>query len=517
VNKLFKKSKWLHKYLGLLLILFLMWESISGIILNHPELVANISVPGLLVPEHYHIKNWNRSSLIKLLYSKKDSNQVYTCGKLGVWKSSNGGKSFYSFMKNYPSSPYLLKTNDIFLYSINSEEYLFAATDGGLFACNTKDGLWKNIRLNEESEKVKKLLKIDSNLVVITESNGYITNFNNFTSLNFANIEKLPLEKSDKKRTVTLVELFFHIHDGRIWGLPGKLLFDIVGIIIFFLSISAFYAWYFPKMLKRKRTEKIQLKKSEKKAFKFLFKYHLKLGIWAGAIILIIAGTGFFMRPPMLVLIATGSVSSDYYPGVLPSNPWHEKIHTALYDPVDKKIILETTDGIYTSSSTFSESFHKDSLNVPMFVMGATIFDTLGHGGYLIGSFNGLFHLERATGKPIDMLTGKETGKISNVRPAEKMITGYFKTPQGEEFITTHEQGLLPIGNSKLNGRFKMPTEMESKCRMPLWNYMFEIHNGRFFKSIIGNFYILLVPFGSLLFFIVTLTGIFDWFVVRKK
>ncbi len=149
--------------------------------------------------------------------------------------------------------------------------------------------------------------------------------------------------------------------------------------------------------------------------------------------------------------------------------------------------------------------------------MGPTVFDTLGHGGYLIGSFNGLFHLERATGKPIDMLTGKEAKNISNVRPAKKMITGYFKTPEGEEFITTHEQGLLPIGESKLKGRFRMPEQMESNCRMPLWNYMFEIHNGRFFKSLIGPLYILLVPFGSLFFFIVTLTGIYDWFIVRKK
>ena len=494
-----------------------MWESISGIVLNHPQLFANIAIPGWLVPEHYHVKNWNRSSLIKLLYSKKDSTQAYACGKLGVWKTVDGGKTFTSFMKNYPSSPYYLKTNDIFLYNTNSGEYLFAAADGGFFACNTQNGLWKKIEVSNEKEKVKRLLKIDSNLVIISESNGYKANLNNFNSLDFSNIEKLPLEKSDKKRTVTLVELFFHIHDGRILGLPGKLLFDVVGIIIFFLSISAFYAWYFPKMLRRKRKKKIQLKKAEKKAFKFLFKYHLKLGIWAGTIILIIAGTGFFMRPPMLVFIANGSVSANYYPGILPENPWHEKIHTALYDPVEKKIILETTEGIYTSNSNFSTPFKKDSLNVPMFVMGATIFDTLGHGGYLVGSFNGLFHLERATGKAIDMLTGKEVGKISNVRPAEKMITGYFKTPQGEEFVTAHEQGLIPIGNSKLKGRFKMPKDMEIKCRMPLWNYMFEIHNGRFFKGIIGNFYILLVPFGSLLFFIVTLTGIYDWFIVRKK
>jgi hypothetical protein len=37
---LFKISKWLHKYIGLVLLLFLMWMSISGVLMNHPELIS---------------------------------------------------------------------------------------------------------------------------------------------------------------------------------------------------------------------------------------------------------------------------------------------------------------------------------------------------------------------------------------------------------------------------------------------------------------------------------------------
>ncbi|MEE9431417.1 MAG: hypothetical protein V3V16_10275, partial [Melioribacteraceae bacterium] len=359
-------------------------------------------------------------------------------------------------------------------------------------------------------------LKVKNKIHIITESNFYEAELGKDSPIDLQ-FSKMKLAESNEERVVTLVELFFHLHDGRVLGLPGKLLLDLVGLIIFFLSISAFYAWYFPKMLKWKRKKKVQLKKSEKKAFKFLFKYHFKLGIWAAAIMLIVAGTAFFMRPPMLAVIATGTIPAKYYPGFLNENPWYEKIHTALYDPIDNKIILETTEGLYQANTNSTLHFKKTKLNSPIFVMGPTVFDTLGHGGYLIGSFNGLFHLERATGKPIDLLTGEKAKEISNVRPAEKMITGYFRTPQGEEFITAHEQGWLPIGNSKLNGRFTMPKEMLTECRIPLWNYLFEIHNGRFFKGILGGLYILLVPLGSLFFFIVTITGVYDWFVLRKK
>lgn len=516
MKRLFKTSKWFHKYLGLALILFLMWESVSGIMMNHPELISDFSVPRWAVPEHYHVKNWSRSSLIKMIYSERDSVRAFACGKVGVWETKDGGKTFHSYMNDFPTSPFYKKTNDIFLLNYESEEYIFAATDGGLYISDLTTNNWTKIKLSSEKEKVKKILKIKNRIKIVTESNFYESELSLLSPRKLL-FTKTELAKDNDEQVVTLVELFFHLHDGRILGLPGKLLFDLVGVIIFFLSISAFYAWYFPKRLKRKRNKKILLKKSEKKAFKFLFKYHLKLGIWAAAIMLIVAGTAFFMRPPMLAVIATGTIPAKWYPGFLPDNPWHEKIHTALYDPIDDKIILETTEGLYQANNESLLNFQKTKLNSPIFVMGPTVFDTLGHGGYLIGSFNGLFHLERSTGKPIDILTGEEAENISNVRPAEKMITGYFKTPQGEEFITAHEKGLLPIGNSKLNNRFEMPKEILTECRMPLWNYLFEIHNGRFFKGMLGGLYILLVPIGSLFFFIAIVTGVYDWFVIKNK
>jgi len=36
MKRFFHISRWLHKYVGLLLILFLMWMSISGVLMNHP-------------------------------------------------------------------------------------------------------------------------------------------------------------------------------------------------------------------------------------------------------------------------------------------------------------------------------------------------------------------------------------------------------------------------------------------------------------------------------------------------
>ena len=48
-------------------------------------------------------------------------------------------------------------------------------------------------------------------------------------------------------------------------------------------------------------------------------------------------------------------------------------------------------------------------------------------------------------------------------------------------------------------------------------DYVFEIHNGRFFKGILGEWYILLLPLGSLLLVFITMSGVIDWLYHRKK
>lgn len=500
-------SKWIHKYIGLVLLLFMVWMSFTGILMNHPGLISHFSVPDWLVPEQYHFKNWNRSALVDLKFSRRDSEIVFAAGKQGVWKSVDGGRSFAPMNHGFPQSDYYRKTRSLFLFE-GEKDLLFAGTDGGLYFCNLRDEQWHPVRLGPELEKIKKILRVKDKLFVFTHSHAYAS------ALPPARLEfeRLPLNRTGVQNTVSLIKLFFDLHNGKAWGLPGLLLFDLTGLIILFLSISAFYTWYFPwKRKKLKRESRLLTNKRSRRLFKLMFKYHLKIGIWISVILLLIAGTGLFMRPPLLSALVGGEIPADLYPGFLPDNPWHEKIQNALYDSVDEKIIIQATDGFWRGPADLSVPFEKTQLNVPVFVMGATVFDAYGDNGFLVGSFSGIYHLQRSTGKAINLLNNQIAATVASLRPAQHMVTGYFKTPDGEEFITTHEQGLLPVGSASLRGRFGMPQALTAGFRMPLWNYLFEIHNGRFFKEWIGGWYILLVPLGALLFLLITLTGIYDW------
>ena len=511
VKWIFNKSKFLHKYIGLFIILFLIWSASSGIILNHPDLVSGVSVPGWLVPSQYETENWNRSSLIEMLYLNGDKKKAFIGGKKGVWKTTDGGKTFKKMSDGFTGSIYYGKVNDLLLLEDEDQvPKLFAAAFGGLWTCDTINEKWKKIFPESGNVEVKKILRINNRLIIFTPSEVWETSIGS-TSFKFMKID-LKREGEEKAEKVSLVRLFFDLHGGHAWGIAGRIIFDIFGLLIIFLSISAFYMWYYPKKWKKKK----KISVNNKSSLNFFYKYHLKLGIWLAFVFLLIGVTAFFMRPPFLAVIARGDIDVSLYPGPFPDNPWDKKIHSALYLKDKAKVLIEAEDGIWEGDETMTGEFRKTRIPILVFVMGATVFEEYPAGGFIVGSFNGLFHIP-GDGRAIDIVSGKMVRFVSPVRPADKMISGYFRTPEGEEFITAFKQGIVPVKGSEMNGRFELPEEIRNDNRLPLWNYMFELHNGRLFRDLIGEWYILIIPLGSFLFILITLTGIFDWIYTRFR
>lgn len=508
---LYKFSKWFHKYIGLLLLLFLVWMSFSGIILNHPELINRISISKDFVPGHYHLVNWSRSSLTTVKYSGENRNRLYAAGNQGVWKSTDGGLTFSNFRGNgFPMAEYDFKTKDLYLDDTSGYFSLLAATSSGLYRMDRNES-WQKIKLGSHDEPVMRLLQRNGEIIAFTESGIYKSIAGERLSFKPVNARR-SIAKGQEK--ITLVQYVFDLHGGRFLGLPGKILFDIAGLVIIFLCVASFYTWYYPKMLKRKRGAR-----EGKKYFRFFWKYHYKLGIWSAAVLLIIAVTGFLMRPPVLALITDGTMEKKYYPGFLPENPWDRKIRNALYDEKNDRFILDCTDGTWSGRGDLSSPFEKITLPAPVFVMGATVFDTDSSGNFIVGSFSGIFRISNGLDSAFDFITGKPAIAMADSKPSDMMVTGYFKTPEGDAYVNTYEQGLISLNQDKISTIFQMPPKMSADFKMPLWNYMFEIHNARFFKGIIGPLYILAVPLGSLLFILILLSGIFDWLwkKIKKK
>lgn len=498
---LYRKSRWLHKVLGLILIPFLIWMSISGIILNHPELMAQIDVPSWLIPSPYKIDNWNRSSIIGTVQTSDRS--IYLYGKKGVWHVANTNS--IRFLGNgFPESAFLQKTYHLILLTQGKDSLLLAATDGGLFFSHLKDLEWHEIPLPGKAEKLKKILFVQNSLLVIGESNLYRCSLEQFPGP-FTIVTPNRLEN---EKRITLVQLFFDLHDGKVWGLLGRLLMDLMGLIIIFASITGFYVWFWPWRTKKLAT--VRFKPQTINRLRSWNKWHIKIGAIVAVFFLILAGTGLFMRPPFLVAIAEKTLPAHYYPGKLSSNPWEHKIHNALYDAQRQRLIIATADGLWSGPPQLDRPFKKIELNVPIFVMGPTHFEALPNGHYRIASFSGIFDYNPSQDQAIDLLTGQKAKNISTVRPAELMVTGYFELKDGSKWITAHEQGICNLQGQPVH-LWPVPKELNTQHTLSLWNYMFEIHNGRIFKFLIGDFYILIIPLGSIMFLLITLCGLFDW------
>lgn len=507
---IFKISKFLHKWVGLVLAAFLVWMSISGILLNHPELISNIDVAKILLPEQYHVENWSRSSLINLLSSKKQGNIKFIGGYQGVFISNDDGYNFKEFMQGeFPSSAYYRKTKSILLIEKNEKEYLLAGTYNGLYELELGKNYWKKINLPDNDLRIVKLLEYKNKLYVFSESDCFISDKNNY------NFKLQKLEKADKEKYLTLLELFFELHNGELWGISGKLIWDAAGLVIIFLSIGAVYIWIFPGRKRKLRKKGISVSDNSKKIFKVFYKYHLKLGIWLALILFIIAFTGLFLRPPFIAAIMDGKVSSKMIPSILSDNLFHNRIRNAMIDKLNNRIVIDAKDGVWTSDSTNLFEFREAAIPVPIFAMGATVFESDTDGNLYIGSFAGLYKIDQKALILYDMINGGNNFSTNISRPSENLVTGYFKDEYDNEYISTHYLGLQQISGTENKMRYLMPQSSMDNYKLSLWNYLFEIHNARIFADWIGNFYILVIPLSSLMFLLIIISGTWDW--IYKK
>lgn len=364
--------------------------------------------------------------------------------------------------------------------------------------------------LGQRAGSVQRIIRTGEQLVAFTASQAYAAK----DGTGEFKFEEVPLLRNASGEGIPLVRLFLNLHSGAIWGLPGRLLIDAAGLLVIFLGGSACYTWYFPRVARKRKKSGSSVSSRARYLFRLLRKYHLRLGIWSAVLLLLIAVTGFFLRPPPIVLLMGKSIPKAWYPGHHADTPWHGAIRNAVYERTGNTILIEA-EGFWRGPADFSGPFVPAELPIPVFAMGTTVFDCTKDDDLVVGSFGGLFRWDRDSGKVFDVLNGGESSARTIGRPGNFMVTGYFVTPEGEAFAAGHKKGLMPVGDAELRGRFEMPGQMEARYRMPLWNFMFELHNGRIFRDFIGPMYIFVPLLGALLFVVVLMSGVYDW-VFRK-
>jgi hypothetical protein len=306
------------------------------------------------------------------------------------------------------------------------------------------------------------------------------------------------------KQEVSLLETVWQLHSGEVFGLPGQLFVDFLGLITIFLSVTGILYFFFPDWIKRRRRKNQSFHKLVK-ASRWSLKWHNKTGAWFWLFLAFLFFTGIFLRPPFLILIGYSKVAPIKYSHLDQPNPWYDKLRDIRYDEARELFFLSTSDGMFTLTPENLKP-QKCRVQPPVSVMGITVFEPYRDGAWLIGSFSGLFLWHPANPQIIDFPKGEIYQGAPSGRPVGLFkVTGMLLDTEGRRYMVDYDQGVMPLYH---NHSFPdAPDEVVRQTRMSLWNLSLEIHTGRFFQTILGDFYILIVPLVGLAGVMVVISG----------
>jgi len=490
-----RKWKWIHRWFSLVLGVFLLLWAFSGIILNHRELFSSIQISRSLLPAEYHFNNWNNASVRSAL--ELENGKMFIYGAIGIWQTDTTFEEFFPYMNGLPEGVDQARTMKLVKAT---DGKIFAATQSGLYALDATSDRWTNIVLNIKDKRVVDLAIRKDTLFAMTRSEIFVYNIGETIDL----IKTIQLsDASNDDGKIGLFRTLWVIHSGEIFGLPGKLIVDFMAFVLIFLIITGYIYFFFPRWIKNRRKQNLE-SKNHVKAIRFSVKWHNKVGVWTVFFLLITVFTGIFLRPPLLIAIASQRISKIPFTVLNHTNSWHDQLRALVWDESSKGWIIGTADGLFLVDASFSTVPVQIENTPPLSVMGINVLQAISEDDFLVGSFNGLFLWNPEKEVIIDYITGEiPVQKSSAGSPLGHYLIAGMINQGGKEYVFEYNKGLL-------HHEIPMP-EVLQQTPMPLWNLALEVHTTRIFQSLIGVYYILIIPLFGLLTLLILLSGLVIW------
>jgi hypothetical protein len=330
----------------------------------------------------------------------------------------------------------------------------------------------------------------------------------------------------DEDGNVSLFRTIWLIHSGKIYGVAGKIIVDLMAGAMIFLIISGLFYYFTPGLLKRLtgKTTRTKLKRTNR----FFIKWHNTFGYLAVTFLIIISVTGIFLRPPLLIPIAGIRVPVIKNSWLDNPNPWFDKLRDIIWDEEHNIFVFSTSEGIYYSNPEFSSRLQPFHLEPPVSVMGVNVFEKSGPGEYLVGSFSGIYRWTAERFPSSGMVRDHLTGHPVINAPGLSSPFGNFPVSGrldylGSEVLFDYLNGAVVNDpgvireNSPLSGFVPMPDNITDDSPISLWNLALEVHTGRIFFPIIGDFYILYVPLVGITTLVVLVSGLLMWWKKKRR
>ena len=523
-NKHFTWKKY-HRWFGLILSVFMLVFCVSGIILNHRQLFADCDVSRSILPPAYHIQNFNNgvikgsiridghADLASAGGIKASDDSILAYGYGGIWLTDTKMKSWKDFNQGLPENVDGRNIRNM-VQTKNGEIWCAATMD--VYRFDGKE--WKMFPLADNEERITDitLTKDSTSIIAMTRSAVYEISGKKTDAAkektNAANEKRDAIsEKTNVTRKiigqpegfipeVTLFKTVWHLHSGAFFGLTGRLVVDAIAIVLIILSITGIILFILPYRIRRQK--RLQAREKMQKLGKqmvFNAKWHNKLGYTTIILTLWLAITGMCLRPPLMIPLAMNKTTEKVKDG----NVWHDKLRAIRWDAAEGNWLVSTSEGFLRVDEHFQ---HKPILlnkeKAPkVSPMGVTVFESDGKGGWLVGSFSGMFRWYPEKNLIVDYFTGKQNIEKSMIPISNHLVSGYSKDFfGGKEVIFDYSKG------ANLDETASTP-ELLSATPMSLWNVALELHVGRCYSPFLGPLSDLFVFISGLLITLVLLSG----------
>lgn len=537
-----------HRWLGLVLLVFMLVFCVSGIILNHREVFSGCEVSRKWLPASYYIKNFNngvvKGTVVKKSaahsLSSENCDSVLAYGCAGVFLTDSRLSTWQDFNAGLPES-----------IDERNVRHVVKAKDGSLWCAALRDVYrydenshrWKKVELpgNEERIMDVALAKDSMTVVALTRSRvftivpfvqyGEIVKIGKSSSETYRVESKIiPAPKKYEPKT-TLFKLVWHLHSGEFFGLPGKLVVDAIALVLIVLSITGILLFILPYGIRRakKLAAKARMKRLGKQ-FAWNMKWHNKIGYVTIVLTLWIAITGMCLRPPLMVPLVLSklpqAVGED-------GNVWQDKLRAIRWDAVQGDWLVSTSEGFLRVDEDFSQApkMLPDDECPKLSPMGVTVWESDGKGGWIVGSFRGIYRwnpVNHSLNQILDYFTGKPSEETSMIPISDDLVCGYsedflggkplvFDFAKGVEDAKGQAVALCNDEPKTSRNEESMSDLICETAPMSLWNVALELHVGRCYSPFLGPLSDLFVFLSGLLITLVLLSGYIISHRRRKK
>lgn len=480
-----------HRWVGLVLSVCLLVFCVSGVLLNHREALSGCDVSRWWLPADYHIKDYN-NGIIRGTLAAKQGVVAYGCA--GVFLTDNGFSAFKDYNDGLPAGA---DRRNIRRVITDPDGVLWCAANYGIYR---HDGhKWREVNLPRGGERMTDLsLSPDSSAIVaLSRSAVYLIPVDNPAEIK--RVELRPIK--GRKDSYSLFKTVWMLHSGELFGLPGRLVVDMLAVVMAVLCVTALLIFFLPPSMRRaaRKANRERVKRLGA-YFKSNYKLHDKLGVWLLVPLLIVVVTGTFLRPPLMVPLVMAETPAVPGSALDNDNPWHDKLRAVRWDDGNRRWLLSTSLGFVAVDEEWMGEPELIADAPPVSPMGVNVFERLSDGEWLIGSFSGAYRWNPAAGTVIDHFTGAPYRGESGRPLSNHLVSGFTSDYEGKRVpvIIFYDKGcgILPA----------MPPLLRDQP-MSLWNLALELHVGRCYTPFLGPLSVLFVFVAGTLIALVLVSG----------